>query len=239
MRQRLSVCLLAMAGAIACAPSAEAAAKQVTKVNAEFTKDGKEQVKIFDLDKKADKEQLAELAREGHLHFLEPYQPALDLISWDLGLWTVVIFVLLLWILKKSAWGPILEGLQKREDTIRAAVEEAKVARAETERVRAEFKAEMAKAYEQIPKMMDEARRDAQAVADEMRAQAQKDILAERQRVRREMDRALEQGLQELTQHTAQLATLISAKAIRRSLTEDDHRRLVDEALTELRQAKS
>lgn len=237
-RCRMIGCLSLLVGALAGAP-AWAAGEKATKFQVEFTgKDGKEHLKPFDFSKKEDREQVAELVREGHVQFLEPLRSTPDLLSWDLGLWTVVVFVLLFIILKKAAWGPILEGLKKREDSIRASVEEAKLARAETERVRAELKAEMAKAYEQIPKMMDEARRDAQAMAEQLRSQAQADIQADRQRLRREIDLALEQALQSIYQQGAHLATLISAKAIQRSLTEDDHRRLVDEALTEMKEAK-
>jgi F-type H+-transporting ATPase subunit b len=159
------------------------------------------------------------------------FAPALDLF-----IWTMVVFLLLLFLLTKFAWKPMLEALRKREDTIRHAVEEAKLARAETERVRTEFQAEMAKAYAEIPKMMDEARRDAQHVAEEMRAKAVADIQTERQRLRREIETARDQALKELQDHAANLATLISAKALKRAVSADDHRRLVDEALVELRQ---
>ena len=155
-------------------------------------------------------------------------------IRYDTAVWAIVVFVFLLVILRKTAWGPILEGLQKREATIRSAVEEAKVARDETRRVTAQFQAEMAAKMAEIPKIMEEARRDAEQLKEEMRAQAAKDIQTERQRLRRELDIGRDQALQELLNHAAHLATLISAKAIGRHLSEDDHRRLVDEALDEL-----
>jgi F-type H+-transporting ATPase subunit b len=159
-------------------------------------------------------------------------------IRFDTALWAVVVFVLLLVILRKAAWGPILEGLRKREETILSAAEEAKKARAETERITVEFKAKMDQAYAEIPKMMDEARRDAQNLAEEMRAKANQDIQTERTRLRREIEIARDQALQELWTQAAQLATLISAKAIGRSLNEDDHHRLVDEALNEMGQVR-
>lgn len=176
--------------------------------------------------------------KEGHVHELEEVKDfnILELLRFDLGLWSVVVFLLLFFILSKVAWKPMLEGLQKREQTIRAAVDEAKEARKETERVRAEFKAEMDKAYAEIPKMMEAARRDAQALSEEMRSKTMADIQTERQRLRREIETAKDQALQELWSKSAELATIISAKAIRRSLSEDDHRRLLDEALTELKQ---
>jgi F-type H+-transporting ATPase subunit b len=155
----------------------------------------------------------------------------------DLAIWTIVIFVLLLLVLKKFAWGPMLDGLHQREQSIRSAVDEAKHAREETARVTAEFKAKMAEAYAEIPKLMDQARKDAQHLAEEMRTKAQADIQADRQRLRREIELALEQALKEIYDQAAQLATLISAKAIQRSLTPEDHRRLVDQAMLELKPA--
>jgi F-type H+-transporting ATPase subunit b len=163
-----------------------------------------------------------------------------DLLSpqFDLGIWTIIIFVVLLLVLWKTAWTPMLEGLRKREESIRSAVEESRRTRDEMEQLRAGFKTEMDAAYAQIPKLMDDARRDAQRLAEEMRAKAAADIQAERTRLRQELDVAHDQALQDLSTHAANLATLISAKAIGRALTEDDHRRLIDEALAEIQHAK-
>jgi F-type H+-transporting ATPase subunit b len=154
----------------------------------------------------------------------------------DLGIWTIVVFVLLFLVLKKYAWGPMLEGLHRREETIKSAVEEAKRVREEAERQHAALKAELTKAYEEIPKIMEEARRDAQNLKEEMRSAAQAEIQTERQRLRREIELATDQALQKIWTEAVQLAAQISAKAIRRYLSEDDHRRLLDEALAEIRQ---
>ena len=158
--------------------------------------------------------------------------------QFDLGIWTIVIFVGLLLVLWKAAWKPMLEGLHKREATIRGSVEEAHRTREEMERLRVQFKAEMDQAYAKIPQLMDEARRDAQRLAEEMRSKATADIQTERQRLRHELEVARDQALQELWTQAAQLATLISAKAIGRSLSEDDHRRLLDEALQEMKETR-
>jgi F-type H+-transporting ATPase subunit b len=155
----------------------------------------------------------------------------------DLAIWTIVVFLLLLFILSKYAWKPMLEGLQRREENIRAAVEEARLAREEAQRLRAELQTEINKAQEKVRDFMDEARRDAKQLADDMAARAKEEIQTERQRLRREIETARDQALHELWNQTAQLASLVSSKAIRRNLTPDDHRRLVDEALAELRDA--
>ncbi len=193
----------------------------------------------FDLADPKQKAEFWEKLDSGHLEHWEVEKPLpnpLD-IKADLGLWALVIFLALVFILQKYAWGPMLQGLQKREATIRDSVEEAQKARAETLQITAEFKAKMDQAYAEIPKIMEQARRDADAFKEEMRTQTAKDIQAERQRLRREIETARDQALQELWNQAAQLATLISAKAIGRSLTEADHRRLLDESIAELGQS--
>jgi F-type H+-transporting ATPase subunit b len=154
-----------------------------------------------------------------------------------LGIWSIVVFVILLLVLKKYAWGPILEGLQKREHTIESAVRDAQQARDEAQRLRDQLQREVDKAQEKVRDILDEGRRHAQQVTDEMIAKARAEIQAERERLRREIEMARDQALQELWKQAADLATMISAKAIRRQLTAEDHRRLVDEALTELQGA--
>lgn len=155
----------------------------------------------------------------------------------DLGIWTLVVFGSLLFILKKYAWGPMLEGLHKREDRILAALEEASRAREEAQRLRADLQREMNNASDKVREILEEARRDAQHTRDEMIAAARAEIQTERDRLHREIETARDQALQQIWNQTAQLASLISTKVVRRELTMDDHRRLVDEALTELGQA--
>ncbi len=155
----------------------------------------------------------------------------------DLTVWTIVVFLVLLWVLRRFAWGPMLEGLQRREHNIRSALEEAQRAREEADRVRGQLQAEMDRAADTVREMMDRARKDAQRSADELVARARGEIQTERDRLRREIDTARDQALQEIWRQAADLATHISSKAIRRQLSADDHRRLVDEALAELSQA--
>src|SRR5262249_58522163 len=103
------------------------------------TTDHKE--KKINLESAADRETLAALFKEGKVEEIkEDKPPAILDLRWDLGLWTIVVFLLLFFVLRKMACVPMLDGLQKREEHIRLAVEEAKLARAETEKVRADFK---------------------------------------------------------------------------------------------------
>jgi F-type H+-transporting ATPase subunit b len=154
----------------------------------------------------------------------------------DLGLWTLIVFLGLLYILGKFAWKPMLEGLHNREKAVHGALEEAKAAREDAAKLRDQFALEMNKAHEKVRDILDAGRRDAERTAAEIMAKSRADIQAERERLLRELQIAREQALQELWNQTAQLASLVSTKAIRRQLTPEDHRRFVDEALADLRQ---
>jgi F-type H+-transporting ATPase subunit b len=155
----------------------------------------------------------------------------------DLGIWTLVVFGLLMFVLGKVAWGPMLQGLHRREQNIQSAIDEAQKTRDEAQNLRVQLEKQLAGAHDKVREIVDEGRRAAQQMHEEMTGKARAEIQTERDRLRREIETAKDQALQELWNQSAQLATLISAKAIRRQLTPDDHRRLVDEALGELRQA--
>jgi F-type H+-transporting ATPase subunit b len=152
----------------------------------------------------------------------------------DLGVWTLVVFIVLLFVLRKWAWGPMLEGLHRREDSIRGAISEAQKAREEAQRLQDQWHQEMARAQDKVRDIHEEARRRAEQNANEITSKARADIQAERDRLRREIEVARDQALQELWNHTARLATDISSRVLRKQLNPDDQRRLMDEALSEI-----
>jgi F-type H+-transporting ATPase subunit b len=173
----------------------------------------------------------------GHAGHGEPEERGIFDLALDLTIWTMVVFVVLYLVLRAWAWKPMLEGLQKREDNIRSALEEAQRAREEAQQVRAQLQRELAQNAEKVRDILDAARRDAERTTEEMVARARTEIQGERDRLRKEIDLARDQALHELWAQAAQLATVVSAKAIRRQLSPDDHRRLVEEALAELQHA--
>ncbi len=165
---------------------------------------------------------------------VEIFRPAVEL-----GIWTIAVFLILFGVLWLLAWKPMQEGLHSRERRIQGAIEEARKAREEAQQLREQWQRQMDAANDKVREILDLARRDVQHATDEMIAKARTEIQAERERLRREIDTARDQAIQELWNHAANLATQVSAKAIRRQLTPDDHRRLVEDALAELSQAST
>lgn len=192
----------------------------------------------YDLDNREDRERLIDRLKAGEdleIVELKSESSFLEQMA-DLGIWTIVVFVIVLLVLTRYAWKPMLEGLQKRESSIQSALDEAQKAREEAARLRSEFDEQVRKANDQARQVLDEARRAAERTTAEMTAEAHKKIQAEQERLQRELKLAFEQARRDLQAEAAQLATLVAGKVIRRQMNHDDHRQLVDEALVELRQ---
>jgi F-type H+-transporting ATPase subunit b len=164
-----------------------------------------------------------------------------NLFGWamDLGIWTLVVFLVLLFVLSKFAWKPMMQGLEHRERAIHSALHEAQQARDEAAKLRTQFEEQLRQADDRARQVLDEARRAAERTTAEMTADAQKKIQAEHDRLKREMTREYEQARRDIQSQVGQLATLIAGKVIRRQVNHDDHRQLVDEALAELRQTEN
>jgi len=157
----------------------------------------------------------------------------------DVGtaIWTLVIFGLVLFVLGKFAWGPILKGLQSRESYIRGALEKARAEREQAEARLHEYEQKLNHAHAEAQAILDEGRRDAEAtqrrILEEARHEAEK-ITA---RSRREIELATETALKELYATSARLATDIAARVIGRELSAADHQRLIAESIEELGKA--
>ena len=151
----------------------------------------------------------------------------------DLTIWSIVVFIALYFILSKFAWPSIREGLDKREQGIAHDKQEAEKAKREASEVRTKLEAEMARVNAEIRTMMDKARVDAAATAAEELARGKAELQAERDRQQRELRISTDDALHKIWETAAQLATSISAKAVRRQLSYDDHHALVAEALDE------
>jgi F-type H+-transporting ATPase subunit b len=160
------------------------------------------------------------------LNILEPEAP--------LAIWTVIVFGLLLVILAKYAWKPMLKALHEREHNLEHCLHEAERARSEAERLMAENQKNMAAAADQVRAMLEAAKRDAEASAAAIAQKAQAEAEANLQRAKREIENERDRALAEIFDKTADLAVAVAGKVLARHLNDDDQRRLLDSAMAEL-----
>lgn len=144
---------------------------------------------------------------------------------------TIVVFVLLLVILSKTAWKPILAGLQAREKGIRDAIEGAEKANADAKAMLAEYQTKVASAADEARKIVEEGRRDAEALKSKIHADAQAEAGRERDRALRDIEIARQGALKDIYDQVSVVATDVAAKILQKHLDPAGHRRLVDEAV--------
>ena len=152
----------------------------------------------------------------------------------DLAIWTVVVFLCLLGLLLKFAWRPVLEGLQKREQSIAAMIDDAKQSADRAAEQLRQYEARLAVASEEAQKMLAQARRDAGGVKDQIVAEAQAAATRERDRAVADIENAKNTALQEMTQKSVDLAVLLAGRIVRRQLSPEDQARLIREAVEQL-----
>lgn len=156
----------------------------------------------------------------------------------DLAIYTFLVFGLLLALLYKYAWGPITEGLDRRELSIRDNIAGAEAARLKAEKMLAEHAAKLEKVQDEVREILAEARRDADHTKNEIVAAAQKEAEASRLRAVHDIERARDQALDNLFDHMAKCVNQATEQVIGRSLTGADSERLIDEALRGFAQRK-
>jgi F-type H+-transporting ATPase subunit b len=154
------------------------------------------------------------------------------LISLDKSLVIQAInFGLLLFILVKLLYKPLLTKMNERTEAIRSSLEEAKAARADAERERAEhaakLQASLAEAQSIRATALKEAAEEQRRLVEGARAEAARLVEA----ARNEMAQDVRRARQELRQEVADLATSVAERLIRKSLRDEDHRRIVDDAI--------
>jgi len=158
------------------------------------------------------------------------------LVQTDPGLfiWTIVTFLVLLALLAKFAWRPLLEALDTRQNAIRKSLDDAQQARQELERLNTESAQIVARSRQEADAIITQSRADGDRLREEIRhkARAEADLIvknAERQ-IQLETNRALEQ----IRREAVALSVLIASKIIQRNLTREDNERLIDEALRQV-----
>lgn len=144
---------------------------------------------------------------------------------------TIVVFVLLLVILSKTAWKPILAGLQAREKGIRDAIEGAEKANADAKTMLAEYQAKVASAADEARKIVEEGRKDAEALKSKIHADAQAEAGRERDRALRDIEIARQGALKDIYDQVSVVATEVAGRILKTHLDPAGHRRLVDEAV--------
>ena len=167
------------------------------------------------------------LAQEGGGSFL--VTPGLGLM-----IWTLIAFGLTLFVLRRLAFPRIAENLDKRQKAIEDSIDTAERTKSEAEELLAEYRERLKEARVQAEEIVSRSRSAGEQHEADSMAQARRSREELMEQTRRDIEQETRRAIQEIRNEVADLTIMATEKVTRKSLDDDDQRRLVDEALAEL-----
>jgi F-type H+-transporting ATPase subunit b len=149
-------------------------------------------------------------------------------------MWAVVIFVALLGLLWKFAWGPIMHALEERERRIQKTIDDAQAKFKEAEAKAAEHQRHIDKAKDEAAEIIAEGKRDVEKVRAEITAEANREAAKAIERAKREIELAKQAAVEEIREQVVTLTSEVTSKVLAREINADDHRRFVQQAMSEI-----
>lgn len=154
------------------------------------------------------------------------------------AVWTLTIFVIVVAVLGKFAWGPILQLLQDREAFIHKAVADAKRDREDAESRLKEYTDKLEAARAETAAMLQQARQDAERLREDLKQKARAEADTIVRNAERQIQLETARALQQIRHEAADLSVMIASKLIQRNLSKEDNERLIEDALNQVETLK-
>jgi F-type H+-transporting ATPase subunit b len=173
-------------------------------------------------------EQASPAAHDDHAGAEKP-----ALLQFDPGaaIWSIIVFLVLLAVLRTFAWKPVLQVLKQREEFIQDSIDGAKREREAADKLLVEYRMQIDHAREEATGIIEKGKRDAGDVARRVQAEARKEGEEMIARARREIQLAKDTAVKELYDRTAELVVQVAGQVVGKTLSVDEHRALVAESL--------
>ena len=159
---------------------------------------------------------------------------ALIKVTPGLMIWTIVCFLLALFVLKRYAFGPIQKAIDDRRERIRDSIEEADRARDEARNLLEEHRKLIGKAKSDAEDILAEARRTSEAQRERVREETEADRQRRLEDTKKQIEAETERALDQIRSEVAELALVATAKVTGKVLDRDDHRKLIEDAIGDL-----
>jgi F-type H+-transporting ATPase subunit b len=151
-----------------------------------------------------------------------------------LMIYTIAFFIVVMVVLKRFAFGPVQKAIDERRQRIVDAITEADNAREEARNLLEQHRQLIGEAKGQAEEILGEARRVADAQRERVREETEEDRQRRLEETRRQIEQATHQALGQIRNEVGKLSLAAAEKITRKSLTDADQQRLIDEALAEI-----
>jgi len=165
---------------------------------------------------------------------------SIDLLKVSPGLvfWTSVTFILVLVVLWLFAWKPIIQGLDARNDKIQEDLDNSRKLREQAESLMADYQKHLHAAKDQALHIIEEGKRDAEAIRHRILEDAKKEAEEIHNRAIGEISQAKAKAIKELEQEVVDLSVAIISKILSRDVSKEDHRNIILKELDQLKSGK-
>jgi F-type H+-transporting ATPase subunit b len=151
-----------------------------------------------------------------------------------LYIWTIATFLILLVLLAKYAWGPLLAALERRQDAIRKSLDDAQQAKQELERLNVESRKILAEARVQADTILSQTRSDASRLRDELKQKAQAEAAGVVKNAERQIEMETARALQQIRNEAVDISIAIASKLLERNVSKEDNERLIEETFKQI-----
>jgi len=153
------------------------------------------------------------------------------------AVWTLLIFVIVVVILGKFAWGPILSLLKQREEFIHKSLVDAKRDRDDAEARLKDYAAKLQSAQAEAFAIVERARQDSERLRDELRQRAHSEAETMIKNAQREIEQQTAQAVRQIRQEAVDMSVTIASKLLQRNVTKADNEKLIADALNQIESA--
>jgi F-type H+-transporting ATPase subunit b len=151
-----------------------------------------------------------------------------------LFIWTIVTFLVLLALLAKFAWRPLLQALESRQEAIRKSLDDAQEAKKELERLQHESVQIIRQARVEAESIIVQSRTAAGQLREELKQKAKIEADGILKNAERQIQLETTRALQQIRHEAVDLSVMIASKLLKRNLTKEDNEKLIDEALQQV-----
>ena len=151
-----------------------------------------------------------------------------------LFIWTIVTFLVLLGLLAKFAWRPLLDALERRQEQIRKSLDDAQKARHELEQIQHESRRILAAARTEAESIVARTRSDAERLREEIKQKARTEAANMVKTAERQIELETSRAVQQIRQEAVDLSVAIASKLIQRNLSKEDNERLINETIVQI-----
>ena len=151
-----------------------------------------------------------------------------------LYIWTILTFLILVGLLAKFAWRPLLQALETRAQSIRQALDDARQAKQELERLHGESAKLLAQARAESAEIISRSRSDAERFREELKEKARGEAAALMRNAERQIELETTRAVQQIRQEAIDISIDIASKLLQRNVSKEDNERLIDETFKQL-----